>query len=177
MSDGTVEPPARAIPEALASVIPAYLLESASLESLLTRLQRMAILLEKLQDEAVADFDISFADFVLLATLRREPAPHELPVSLLAVYVLRPMGSISQAVNRVEKRGLVRRRDAENDRRKVIVGLTEEGLRFADEVHEAYEAIRTRVFRDLDDAQLVEIHGSVRTMLDALELDHWTRNR
>lgn len=154
---------------------PSYLFDTTSPDALLTRLQRMVIFLEKLQEEAVADLDISFADFVLLASLRREPPPHALPVSQLAQYVLRPMGSISQAVNRVEQRGLVTRRPEATDRRKVFVALTPAGLELADQVHHAYERTRKRVFSRVDDDRLAEIDESVRTLLEALEADHWER--
>ena len=154
---------------------PDYVLEDASPEALLTRLQRTVIFLEKLQDEAVAGFGISFTDFVLLATLRREPPPHALPVSQLAQYVLRPMGSISQAVNRVERLALVTRRAEASDRRKVIVALTPAGLALADESHGAFEGIRKRVFSRLGDDRLADIDASVRALLEALEADHWER--
>ena len=79
--------------------VPSYVQDHGDPAALFTRLQRVVIHLGLLQNEAVKDFDISFGDFVILATLRKEPSPHELPVSRIAEYVLRPMGSISQAVD------------------------------------------------------------------------------
>ena len=157
----------------LAAVVPAYIREHDSPAALFTRLQRVVILLEHLQVEAVRRFDISFRDFVILATLRKEPAPHELPVTRLAEYVLRPMGSISQAIDRVERRGLVRRRTASTDRRKVIVTLTDTGRQFADETLAAYDEIRDRVFARLGAEDLEVVDRSVMLLLDALEADHW----
>ncbi|MEL7210951.1 MAG: MarR family transcriptional regulator, partial [Actinomycetota bacterium] len=123
----------------LEDVAPRYVLDHDSPAALFTRLQRVVIHLESLQDESMSDLDISFADFVILATLRKEPPPHRLPVSRLAQYVLRPMGSMTQAVDRVEGSGLVRRMPDADDRRKVLVELTPDGVRFADDALAAYD--------------------------------------
>lgn len=157
--------------------VPGYLRDHESPAALFTRLQRVVILLEMLQDEAVAEADISFRDFVILATLRREPEPHELPVSVLAEYVLRPMGSITHAVDRVEQRGLVQRRPAPTDRRKVIVTLTAEGRRKADEVFSSYNDIRKRILKHLTTDEFDRLDASVQVLLDALEADHWEVDR
>jgi DNA-binding MarR family transcriptional regulator len=163
--------------ERLAAVVPGYVRESDSPAALLTRLQRVVIFLEKLQEEAVAGVDLSYPDFVILATLRMEPPPHALPVSRLAQYVLRPMGSITQAVDRVERRGLVTRGGESSDRRRVMVSLTPKGARVAAEAQTAYDAIRSRIFDRLDGGELATIDASVRLLLDALEADHWEQQR
>lgn len=156
----------------LAAVVPAYVLEHDSPAALFTRLQRVVILLEYLQREAVRQFDITFADFVILATLRKEPEPHELLVGRLAEYVLRPAGSITHAVNRVERRGLVRRRPGDTDRREVIVSLTATGRRFADEALASYDDTRDRVFARLGDDELAMVDRSIMRLLTALEADY-----
>ena len=165
--------PAPAADEPTGSLaVPSYLLDHGDPSALFTRLQRVVIHLELLQHEAVRDFDISFGDFVILATLRKEPAPHELPVSQIAEYVLRPMGSISQAVDRVERTGLVERRPDAADRRKVLVRLTAAGARFADDALDAYDGTRRRVFKRLAPDDLDRIDDAVTTLLAALDADY-----
>lgn len=157
--------------------VPPYVLDDDSPAGLPTRLQRMVIFLEMLQQEAVEEFDISFRDFVILATLRKEPAPHALPVSQIAEYTVRPMGSISHAVDRVEGRGLVTRTPSPDDRRKVIVSLTPKGVRFADESVATYARVRGRVFARLSADELDRIDESVHLLLSALQADHRERQR
>jgi len=157
--------------------VPDYLSDHDDPAYLFSRMQRVVIHLELLQNEAVAPFDITFRDFVILATLRREPPPHELPVTQIAAYVLRPMGSISQALDRVERAGLVTRRSAPDDRRKVLVSLTPEGVRFADDVKGAYDDTRKRVFKRLTDDELDQIDDAVTTLLAALDADYQENNR
>ena len=152
--------------------VPSYVQDHGDPAALFTRLQRVVIHLGHLQNEAVRDFDISFGDFVILATLRKEAAPHELPVSRIAEYVLRPMGSISQAVDRVERSGLVERRAASDDRRKVLVRLTPDGARFADAALGTYDDTRRRVFKRLGFDDLERIDEAVTMLLGALDADY-----
>jgi DNA-binding MarR family transcriptional regulator len=144
--------------------------------SLFTRLQRVGIHLELLQREAMADLDISFGDFVILATLRREPKPHELAVSQIAGYILRPMGSISQALDRIERDGLVERTHDRNDRRRVNVTLTADGKSVVERAQLSYEAVRRRVFDDIDEHELESIDTALRTLLVSLDTDYGEHN-
>ena len=132
----------------------------------------VVIHLELLQSEAVQDLPISYRDFVVLATLRKEPASHALAVSQIARYTLRPMGSISQGLDRLERAGYVSRSASPEDRRKVIVALTPEGTRFADRALAAYDATHQRVFGRLDDDDLQRIDTAVTDLLAALDADY-----
>lgn len=132
----------------------------------------MVIHLELLQAEAMRSFDLSFRDFVILGTLRKEPAPHELEVSQIARYVLRPMGSISQGLDRIERAGLVTRTASADDRRKVIVALTAEGQEQADRMLRAYDETRQGVFGRLSADQLDRIDVAVTDLLAALDANH-----
>ena len=114
--------------------LPAYVVDPSPL-ALFTRLQRVGLHLERLQTEAMADLGLTFGDYTILATLQREPAPHRLAVSRLAELVLRPMGSITQVVDRLATAGLVGRHLDPDDRRRVLIELTEPQERgFADQV-------------------------------------------
>lgn len=152
--------------------VPAYILDHGDPAALFTRLQRVVIHLELLQSEAVKGFDLSFRDFVILATLRKEPAPHALEVSQIARYVLRPMGSISQGLDRIERAGLISRTASADDRRKVIVRLTTPGQRLADTMLERYGTVRQGVFERLDDNQLDQIDVAITDLLVALDANY-----
>lgn len=156
--------------------VPEYILDHDDPAAIFSRLQRVVIHLELLQSDAVRDFDIGFRDFVILATLRKEPAPHELPVTQIARYVLRPMGSISQGLDRIERAGLIERGPAPDDRRKVLVRLTPQGERFADEVLAAYNLTRGRVFDRLTEDQIERIDAAVTDLLGALDANHLDRD-
>lgn len=175
MNDPAPDPPLDSLAGALP--IPAYVLDHGDPAALFTRLQRTVIHLQLLQQEAVKGSSVTFHDFVILATLRKEPAPHELPVSRIAEYVLRPMGSISQALDRVERAGLIARRAATDDRRKVIVSLTPEGIDLADELLTAYAQTRSHVFDRLTQTELTRIDEAITTLLGALDSAYQDRSR
>jgi MarR family 2-MHQ and catechol resistance regulon transcriptional repressor len=68
--------------------------------------------------------DMGLSDFgVLEALLHKGP----LPVHVLGAKVLLTSGSITTAVDRLERRGLVQRSSDPADRRACLVGLTESG--------------------------------------------------
>lgn len=161
--------------ESHAAPVPPYVLDHGDPAGLFTRLQRVGIHLELLQREAMRGLDLNFGDFVILATLRKEPPPHVLPVTRIAEYVLRPMGSISQALDRVERAGWVARAHDPDDGRKVIVTLTEAGEAIADRSLLAYDAVRERIFDQLDPIGFEAVDQGVTALLDVLDADYRRR--
>ena len=96
-------------------LIAPYLDEPAP-RGLFTRLARVTLHLARLQEESMQATQLRLADYSVLATLRKERAQDGLPVSRLADLVLRPMGSITQIVDRLAKLDLVCRRPDPRDR-------------------------------------------------------------
>lgn len=150
--------------------LPDYVMDPSPL-AMFTRLQRVGLHLDRLQTEAMAEIDMSFADYSIVATLHRELAPHALPVSRLAELVLRPMGGITQVVDRLERAGLVSRQPDPSDRRRVLIQLTGQGVDIAERGDKAYRVSRERVLAELSDAELKKIDSAVTTMLSVLERD------
>ncbi|HEY3579512.1 MAG TPA: MarR family transcriptional regulator [Pyrinomonadaceae bacterium] len=75
---------------------------------------------------SVAELEIGATDFAVLeALLHKGP----LPVNEIGKKVLLTSGSITTAVDRLESRGLVKRRAHGSDRRARIVHLTKQGRR------------------------------------------------
>lgn len=162
----------------MASVpVPEYLNDHNDPAALFSRLQRVVIHMELLQSEAVREFDISFRDFVILATLYKEPAPHQLLVTQIAAYVLRPLGSISQTLDRIERAGYISRASSTDDRRKVAVALTPTGIEFIERAKGSYDDTRQRVLKTLTHSQLEQIDSAVTTLLDALDQDYRDHGR
>jgi len=150
--------------------LPGYVLDASPL-ALFTRLSRVGLHLERLQDEAMNEIDMTFSDYTIVATLHREPAPHALPVSRLAELVLRPMGSITQVVDRLERAGLIDRQVDPGDRRRVLIELTATGVDVAERGDKAYRVSRERILADLPDIDVTRIDDAVTTLLLALEAD------
>ena len=74
-------------------------------------------------------------------------------------------GSISEILTKLEREGLIARSRDENDRRRVIVALTEKGLEHAREYHS--RSRRKDWFAALDEAQRQELQTLLQLLLDS----------
>ena len=154
----------------MSTELPAYVLDASPL-ALFTRLQRVGLHLERLQAEAMAEIGMTFSDYTIVATLHREPAPHALPVSRLAELVLRPMGSITQVVDRLEKGRLISRQLDPGDRRRVLIQLTEAGIEVAQRGDQAYRVSRERILATMKRSEIARVDQEITALLSALERD------
>lgn len=75
-----------------------------------------------------APFGLQTWEFDVLATLRRQGVPYTLSAGDLARSVLLTNSGMTHRLDRLEKRGLVARSMAAEDRRRVLVRLTEAGF-------------------------------------------------
>ncbi|WCN12871.1 MarR family transcriptional regulator [Marinomonas mediterranea] len=119
------------------------------------RLNRISKFLGTQIDECITSFGISRLEFDILATLRRAEAA--LTPTQLYKDTMLSSGAMSTRLDALEKRGLVARIASKEDRRSVVVELTNEGREFIDEVVEAHvdnEKNLLDVFSDEEEAQL-----------------------
>lgn len=146
-------------------------LDQAAPRGLFTRLARVALHTARLQEEAMHAIDLRFSDYTVLATLRKEGAKEGLPVSRLAELVLRPMGSFTQVIDRLARLDLVCRLTDPNDRRMVLIAITEEGERVAAHGSAVYDRVHARVLEGLEAEEVDMMDRGVRRLLEALEAD------
>jgi MarR family 2-MHQ and catechol resistance regulon transcriptional repressor len=90
------------------------------------------------------------SDFAVLEALLHKGA---LPVGAIGEKVLLTSGSITTAVDRLEKRGLVERRDAPEDRRARIVHLTPEGRKLIRKAFTRHAAEMERATSRLNESE------------------------
>lgn len=93
----------------------------------LSRVTRLAQHLDTARGLAFTHHDLENWEFDVLAALRRAGAPYALSPGQLAAQTLVTSGTVTNRVDRLEARGLVRREPDPNDRRGVRVLLTDEG--------------------------------------------------
>lgn len=107
--------------------------------------------------KSIEALNLCHSDFgVLEALLHKGP----LPVNAIGRKVLLTSGSITTAVDRLERQGLVERRDHPTDRRTRIVHLTREGERaivaaFAD--HQRHMDAATAALNPTERAEVVRL--------------------
>jgi DNA-binding MarR family transcriptional regulator len=97
------------------------------------RVVRAAGLTRRRIDDAIQDLGVREGEFGTLSALRRVGAPYELSPSQLTQHLVLSSGGLSLMLDRFERAGLVRRRPNPDDRRGVLVALTDAGLEVIDE--------------------------------------------
>lgn len=94
----------------------------------LSRLSRLARQLDLARRSAFAEQDLQVWEFDVLSALRRSGAPYRLSPGALLNQNLVTSGTMTNRIDRLAQRGLVRREPDPHDRRGVLVLLTSDGL-------------------------------------------------
>ncbi|GGM82452.1 MarR family transcriptional regulator [Thermopolyspora flexuosa] len=94
----------------------------------LSRVSRLAKHLDRARRAAFAEHGLEPWEFDVLTALRRSGAPYELSPGQLLRATLVTSGTMTNRIDRLAAAGLVRRRPDPEDRRGVLVSLTEEGM-------------------------------------------------
>ncbi len=110
--------------------------------------------------EALEPLELELFEYDVLSALRRQGRPYALAATGLAAETGLSSGAMTNRINKLEARQLVRRQPDKNDRRGVIVSLTAAGKRAID------DAIRSRL--DAADKSLRGISLRERNELAAL---------
>ncbi|ESX22972.1 MULTISPECIES: MarR family transcriptional regulator [unclassified Mesorhizobium] len=87
-----------------------------------------------------ARFGLQAGEFDVLATLRRSGQPYALTPTALYEATMVTSGAMTNRLDRLEKAGLILRGPHPNDRRGIVVQLTEKGLALIDEAVTAHVA-------------------------------------
>ena len=98
----------------------------------LSRVSRLARRLDLDRAQAFAQHELEGWEFDVLAALRRAGHPYRLSPGQLVQQTLVTSGTMTNRVDRLERRGLVSRSPDPHDRRGVIVTLTEAGKKRVD---------------------------------------------
>lgn len=93
----------------------------------LSRVTRLARRLDHTRGEVFARHHLEGWEFDVLSALRRAGRPYQLSPGRLVAETLVTSGTMTNRVDRLERRGLVRRSPAPSDRRGVLVRLTAAG--------------------------------------------------
>ena len=124
----------------------------------LARCQRsMALLVER----CIAEAGLSISDFQLLETLL-----HKGPLTITEIQkkMLLATGSMTAAVDRVEKKGLILRTATEADRRARRLVLTEKGRQLAEGLYKAHAEQLKTAMSVLDDAETKELYQLLKKL-------------
>jgi DNA-binding MarR family transcriptional regulator len=128
------------------------------------RISRLSRLIDRRLEANFAHHGIESWMYDVLATLRRSGEPYELTAGDLVRQTMVTTGAITNRVDRLEQRGLVERTTTD-DRRKVIVRLTDKGLELVDEVAVTHLDTEREILSTLSARQQRELVQLLRTTL------------
>lgn len=131
----------------------------------LSRVGRLARLLDLARRSAFAEHDLEGWAFDVLSALRRAGDPYRLSPGRLIAETLVSSGTMTNRVDRLVRAGLVERRPSTQDRRGVQVQLTPEGLARVDAAMDDLLVRERHLLESLGDADRAALADLLRTLL------------
>ncbi len=132
---------------------------------IVARLVRLDLFLRRILDEITAAEGIAFADYLVLAVVRRSPDHRATPGRICEV-LDRTSGGMTATLDRLTTAGWVTRSPDPADRRRVVVACTPSGVAVAARINAALHAWEDSL--GLTAAQQRETARSVDRLLDRL---------
>lgn len=117
--------------------------------------------LGRVAERSVEDAGLCFSDFMALEALL-----HKGPLTITEIQdkVLLASGSMTAAVDRLEKKGLVRRGPAANDRRAKVLHLTPEGKRVVESAFGRHAAELESAMAVLSPSERKRLYGLLKKL-------------
>lgn len=136
---------------------------------LLGRLHRLSTHLGREVEAVLLKHGLSSSSFDVLATLRRAGPPYRLsPGDLLAMTMV-SSGTMTNRIDQLEKVGLVERFHNPQDRRSVLISLTERGLAIVEDAVGAHVENQHRLVAHLSEEERAALNGLLKRFLRDFE--------
>jgi DNA-binding MarR family transcriptional regulator len=133
------------------------------------RLSRIGPLLGRRQEAVFSRFGVNRGEVGALSALRVTGPPHRLSPTRLGRGLMLSSAGVTSRIDRLERRGLVRRLPDPDDRRGVIVELTDEGGRLVDEAVAAVAESDRQLLARLDADEIAQLQALLKKLLASLE--------
>ncbi len=131
----------------------------------LSRISRLSKHLDRARRAAFATHQLEVWEYDVLAALRRAGAPYDLSPGALVHQTLSTSGTMTNRIDRLEGRGLVRRLPDPKDRRGVRVRLTEAGREVVEAALASLLDWEHRFLGVLSHAERTELADLLRALL------------
>lgn len=135
----------------------------------ITRLSRVRTHIEDALTGTFARYDLTAADFTVIAALRRAGAPYAVAQSALMARLGLTSGTVSVRLARLEAKGIVTRTPSSGDGRSVLVTLTDKGGELFDRVAPDHLAGEDVLLSALTPDERDQLAGLLRTLLISFE--------
>lgn len=134
-------------------------------DGLLGHVVRLNVAVDRVLNRIVGAAGISVADYLVLGVVRRSPGHRSAPTAICEM-LGRTTGGMSLTLDRLEKAGLVHRLPDPDDRRRVFVEATDEGVALAKQVNA--ELHRWEDTLAADDAERDELAATLARLTELI---------
>ena len=133
------------------------------------RLARLGQHLANREEAVFAEFGLNRGEVGVLAALRSAGPPHRLSPGRIGRGLMLSSAGVTSRLDRLERRGLVARQPDPDDRRGVIVELTERGMDLVDSAVAATASRDKELLAGLSAVERRQLETVLRRMLRLLE--------
>ena len=136
---------------------------------LLGRMGRLRAHISREHEAEFARHGLTAAGFDVLATLRRSGPPFRLSPGELLDTLMITSGTMTNRIDQLEKAGMVERLDNPDDRRGVLIALTDTGRETVDRAVTGHVANQHRLVAALDEDERKALDALLAKFLAAFE--------
>ncbi|HEX9132766.1 MAG TPA: MarR family transcriptional regulator [Ktedonobacteraceae bacterium] len=141
----------------------------ASPMGIVGRISRLSLVVERELEHVFAQFGLNHWSFDMLATLRRVGVPYRLSPTELFRSMMVTSGTMTNRIDRLAEKGLVRRIPDPEDRRGILVELTDKGRELIDSALILHVANEARLLQSLSREEQSTLTVLLRNWLSSLE--------
>ncbi len=148
-----------------------------TVEGIVDRIMGISRRIKRSMDVTLSGFDLTWGEWTVLGSLRHEPSHRASPGELAKKHEL-SSGAMTNRLDRLEEAGLVVRIPNVDDRRGILVEITDEGMRVWHEsvgVQAEKEALITAAALDADGRE--ELNNLLRRLMLSFERSEGTEGK
>ncbi|MDX1404584.1 MAG: MarR family transcriptional regulator [Woeseiaceae bacterium] len=119
----------------------------------------------RLATDSLAEIDLELWEYDVLSALRRQGPPFKLSASELAETTALSAGAMTNRIDKLVQKQLVRREADPDDRRGVIVGLTRKGIGVTDKAIQLRLEAANRGVRSLNKKERIHLASLLRRVV------------
>lgn len=136
---------------------------------LIGRLHRLTTHLGREIEAVLLEHGLSASAFDVMATLRRAGAPYQLSPGELLAMTMVSSGTMTNRIDQLEKAGLVQRINNPQDRRSVLIALTDKGFSIVDGAVTAHVANQRELLAGISEDDKREFNRLLKVFLSNFE--------
>ena len=141
-------------------------------EGIVERIYKLERHIDATMRETLDDFELSYGEYKLVMHLRYGGPPYRGKPGKLAKWLGLSTGAMTNRLDNMERRGLIRRLDDPDDRRGVIIELTDEGKDLWDRAVGAQAEKEAIIASAIDERERRQLNDLLRRLMHAFAEHH-----